>query len=96
MFDFRKPVRRHHSIDVPFHDGFSADRDRYLLRDNNDILVTRAGVRIAGLNHSSSSRVQRSLVSAFGVTAAQRIYVEHPPLNEGFPKPGDAGGIRRR
>jgi hypothetical protein len=56
MFDFRKSVRRHHSIDVPFHDGFSADRDRYLLRDNNDILVTSAGVRIAGLNHSSSSR----------------------------------------
>jgi len=78
MFDFRKSVRRHHSIDVPFHDGFSADRDRYLLRDNNDILVTSAGVRIAGLNHSSSSRqpVQRSLVSASGLTAAQRIYVE--------------------
>jgi hypothetical protein len=33
MFDFRKSVRRHHSIEVPFHDGFSADRDRYLLRD---------------------------------------------------------------
>jgi hypothetical protein len=45
MFDFRKSVRRHHSIDVPFHDGLSADRDRYLLRDNNDILVTSAGVR---------------------------------------------------
>jgi len=44
----------------------------------NDILVTSAGVRIAGLNHSSSSRqpVQRSLVSASGLTAAQRIYVE--------------------
>jgi hypothetical protein len=60
MFDFRRSVRRHHSIDVPFHHGFSADRDRYLLRDNNDILVTSAGVRIAGLNHSSSS--QRPLV----------------------------------
>jgi hypothetical protein len=59
MFDFRKSVRRHHSIDVPFRDEFSADRD-LLLRDNNDILVTSAGVRIAGLNHSSSS--QRPLV----------------------------------
>jgi hypothetical protein len=95
MFDFRKPVRRHHSMEVPFHDEFSADSDLYLLRDHNDILVTVPG-RIAGLNHSSSSRVQRSLVSASGVTAAQHIYVEHPPLNEGFPKPGDAGGIRRR
>jgi hypothetical protein len=76
MFDFRKSVRRHHSIDVPFHDGFSADRDRYLLRERHS--VTSAGVRIAGLNHSSSSRqpVQRSLVSASGLTAAQRIYVE--------------------
>jgi hypothetical protein len=85
MLDFRKGVRRHYSMHVPFHDEFSGDRVLYLLRDN-DILMTSAGVRIAGLNHSSKSRqpVQRSLVSAFGVTAAQRIYAEYPPLNEGF------------
>ena len=83
MFDFRIPIRRHYSMHVSFHDEFSGDRDLNLLRDN-DILVTSAGVRIAGLNHSSKSRqpVQRFLVSAFGVTAAQRINADYPPLNE--------------
>jgi hypothetical protein len=82
MFDFRIPIRRHYSMHVSFHDEFSGDRDLNLLRDN-DILVTSAGVRIAGLNHSSKSRqpVQRFLVSAFGVTAAQRINADYPPLN---------------
>jgi hypothetical protein len=83
MFDFRIPIRRHYSMHVSFHDEFSGDRNLNLLRDN-DILVTSAGVRIAGLNHSSKSRqpVQRFLVSAFGVTAAQRINPDYPPLNE--------------
>jgi hypothetical protein len=76
MFDFRKFVRRRHSIIAAhLHDEFNADHG-----DNNHVLVTSAGARIAGLNHSSSSRqpVQRSLVSASGVTAAP---------NEGFAKP---------
>jgi hypothetical protein len=96
MFDFRKPIRRHYSMHVPFCNEFNGDRDLYLLRDN-DILVTSAGVRIAGLNHSSRSRqpVQRFLVSAFDVTAAQRIYADYPPLNEGFAERDDARGIRR-
>ena len=69
MFDFRQPVWRP-SIDIPFHDEFNAD-------GNNEILVTLgAGVQIAGLNHSSSSRqpVQKSPVSPSGLTAAQCIY----------------------
>lgn len=83
MFDFRIPIRRHYSMHVSSHDEFSGDRDLNLLRDN-DILVTSAGVRIAGLNHSSKCRqpVQRFLVSAFGVTAAPRINADYPPLNE--------------
>jgi hypothetical protein len=81
MFDFRKSVRRHHSIDVPFHDGFSADRDRYLLRDNNDILVTSAGVRIAGL---------KSLLKL----PATSPKISGRPLNESFAKRGDAEGKR--
>ena len=95
MFDFRKPIRCHYAMHVSFDDEFSADRDLYLLRDN-DILVTSAGVRIAGLNHSSKSRqpVQRFLVSAFGVTAAQRIYADYPPVNEGVAKRDDARGIK--
>src|SRR5256885_2806673 len=97
MFDFRKAGRRHYSMHVPFHDEFSGDRDLYLICDN-DILMTSAGARIAGLNHSSKCRqpVQRYLVYAFGVTAAQRIYADYPPLNEGFAERDDARGIRRR
>ena len=81
MFDFRKL----HSldillIDIPFHDEFG---------DNNDTLVTSAGVQILGLNPSSTSRqlVQKSPVSAPGMTTAQRIMQGHPALNEGFAKP---------
>ena len=73
MFDFRQPVRRH-SIDIPLHDKFDADPD---IGGNNDILVIiSAGVQIAGLNHSSSSRqpLQKFPVSPFGVTAAQCVY----------------------
>jgi hypothetical protein len=75
MFDFRKSVWRRHLIIAGPLDEFNADHG-----DNNDVLVTSAGVRIAGLNHSSTSLqpVQRSLVSAPDVTAAP---------NEGFAKP---------
>ena len=95
MFDFRKPIRRHYSMHVSFDDEFSDNRDLYLLH-HNDNLMTSAGLQIAGLNHSSNSwqPVQRSLVSAFGVTAAQCIYAEYPPRNEGFAK--SARGIKQR
>jgi hypothetical protein len=93
MFDFRK--RR--SIDIPLHDEFNADPCTYVLGDNNDTLVTSAGVQIVGLNGSSSSRqpVQKSLRFWYDNCTAHLCRVIRL-LMKVLLNHGDAGGIRRR